>query len=141
MATARVVSPELCLARRGEGFQGVARGADFAGVLRYEDIDRWNPFPVKDHPYDLEICDLCVRQCPIEIRIAQCDSGSPPAGDPNQCPPEPAIRLVENGQVEGRMTFTPEVLAGCVGCGVCEMICPAEPSVFTMDLAQRGGLA
>lgn len=141
MAVAKVTRLDSCLARRGEGFQGMARGPDFTGVLRYEEIDRWNPVPVRDHPYDLEVCDLCVRQCPIEIRIAQCEAGIPPAGDPNQCPPEPAIRLAENGKVAGRPTFTPEVLAGCVGCGVCEMICPAEPSVFEMDLAQRGGQA
>jgi ferredoxin-type protein NapG len=141
MAVAKVARPKVCLASLGEGFQGLARGADFKGVLRYEEIDRWNPVPVREHPYDLEICDLCVRQCPIEIRIAQCAEGNPPAGDRNQCPPEPAIRLVENGQVEGRMTFSPEILAGCVGCGVCEMICPAEPSVFEMDLSLRGGHA
>jgi ferredoxin-type protein NapG len=141
MAVARVARPKACLAARGEGFKGMARGADFEGVLRFEEIDRWNPVPVREHPYDLEVCDLCVRQCPIEIRIAQCDAGHPPAGDPNQCPPEPAIRLVENQLVDGRRTFTPEVLSGCVGCGVCEMICPAEPSVFEMDLSLRGGTA
>jgi ferredoxin-type protein NapG len=141
MAVAKVARPESCLARRGEGFQGYARGGEFEGMLRFEEIDRWNPIPLNEHPYDLEICDLCVRQCPIEIRIAQCDAGNPPAGNPEQCPPEPAIRLVENGQVAGRMTFTPEVLAGCVGCGVCEMVCPGEPSVFDMDLDQRGGHA
>jgi ferredoxin-type protein NapG len=141
MAVAAVVRPKLCLAGRGEGFQGLARGKDFEGVLRYEKIDRWNPVPVREHPYDLEICDLCVRQCPIQIRIAQCEAGSPPAGDPNQCPPEPAIRMVEREGDNGRMTYLPEVLSGCVGCGVCEMICPAEPSVFEMDLSQRGGHA
>nr|MBC8426646.1 hypothetical protein [bacterium] len=53
-------------------------------------------------------------------------------------PPEPAIRLVETGEVDGRMTYTPEILAGCVGCGVCEMICPAEPGVIVMDDSGRG---
>ena len=141
MAKAQVVRPELCLARRGEGFSGLARGKDFSGVLRYEEIDRWNPLPVSEHPYELEVCDLCVRQCPIEIRIAQCAAGNPPAGDANQCPPEPAIRLVESGQVNGKMSFTPQILSGCVGCGVCEMICPAQSSVFAMDLSARGGQA
>ncbi len=138
MAVAKIERPDRCLAMRGEGFKGQARGADFRGKLRYESIDRWHPIPVRDHPYDLEVCDLCVRQCPIELRIAQCEAGSPPAGDPNQCPPEPAIRLVETGAVDGRKTFTPEILAGCVGCGVCEMICPAEPGVIVMDDAGRG---
>ena len=31
-----------------------------------------------------------------------------------------------------------EILAGCVGCGVCEMVCPAEPSVIEMDMSNRG---
>ena len=141
MAVAKVVRPSLCLAMRGEGISGPARGDDFHGLLRYEEVDRWNPIPLSDHPYELEVCDLCVRQCPIEIRIAQCEAGTPPAGDENQCPPEPAIRLVGTGELNGRKTFKPEVLAGCVGCGVCEMICPAEPSVFEMDLAGRGGHA
>lgn len=141
MAQAKVVRPGLCLAARGEGFRGLARGKDFSGVLRYDDLDRWNPLPVSEQEYDLEICDLCVRQCPIEIRIAQCASGAPPAGDQNQCPPEPAIRLVAAGVFEGRQAFMPEILSGCVGCGVCEMICPAQPSVIEMDLSVRGGQA
>jgi ferredoxin-type protein NapG len=137
MAVARVVRPLACLAARGEGFKGLAGGAGLTGQLRYEEIDRWNPISLSKHPYDLELCDLCVRQCPIELRIAQCDAGHPPAGDPNQCPPAPAIRLVPQGELDGRLAFSPEILSGCVGCGVCEMICPAEPSVFEMDLAAR----
>jgi len=132
MGTARLASPDGCLALRGEGFKGVARGEAFTGLLRYQEIDRWNPTPVREHPYDLELCDLCVRQCPIQIRIAQCEAGEPPSGDENQCPPEPAIRLTEfteDGKVRGRH----EVLAGCVGCGVCEMICPAEPAAIVID--------
>jgi ferredoxin-type protein NapG len=141
MARARVVRPDLCLAGRGEGFRGPARGPDFGGLLRYDEIDRWNPLPVAEHEYDLEVCDLCVRQCPIEIRLAQCAEGAPPAGDPNQCPPEPAIRLRPTGTVDGRQAYVPEILAGCVGCGVCEMVCPTQPSVIEMDLSQRGGQA
>lgn len=137
MATAVLARPNNCLAVHGKGFKGLARGADFKGTLRYDDIDRWNPLPVAEHEYDVEICDLCVRQCPIEIRIAQCDEGNPPAGDPNQCPPEHAIQLVPSG--DGK--FTPEIMAGCVGCGVCEMICPAEPSAIVMDESGRGVMA
>lgn len=141
MAQAKVVRPELCLAAHGLGFKGPARGKDFSGVLRFGDIDRWNPLPVREQNFDLEICDLCVRQCPIEIRISQCEAGNPPAGDPNQCPPESAIRLVAVGEVEGKQAFMPEILSGCVGCGVCEMICPTQPSVLEMDLSNRGGPA
>ena len=100
--------------------------------MRYTEVDRWNPIPIADHPYDLELCDLCVRECPIEIRIAQCDSGKPPSGDPNQCPPKRAISLQPIGDVGGAML--PQIEDGCVGCGVCEMICPVEPTVIVIDL-------
>jgi len=130
MGYAQLVGPERCLAVRGEGFRGQARGADFRGRLRYDEVDRWNPIPVSDHPYDLELCDLCVRQCPIEIRLSQCAAGKPPSGDPNQCPPQHAIALERDG--EGRIR--PVILDGCVGCGVCEMICPPEPAAIVIDI-------
>jgi len=73
-----------------------------------------------------------VRQCPIEIRIAQCEAkaqdsestvnlGRVAEQHGNECPPKHAIRLRQVGD-----GWTPEVLDGCVGCGVCEMICPLE---------------
>jgi ferredoxin-type protein NapG len=129
MGFARLARPNACLAAQGKGFQGQARGADFRGKLRYESVDRWRPIRVAEHPYDLELCDLCVRQCPIEIRIAQCEAGTPPSGDPNQCPPRHAIRLQPGG--EGRAQ--PVIEDGCVGCGVCEMICPVEPAAIVID--------
>jgi ferredoxin-type protein NapG len=135
MGFARLDRPSACLAVQGKGFQGQARGADFRGRLRYESVDRWNPIPVADHPYDLPLCDLCVRQCPIEIRIAACAAGTPPSGDPQQCPPRHAIRL-EPLADHGRPGpgSVPVVLDGCVGCGVCEMICPVEgPAAIVVD--------
>ena len=75
MAIARVVNEKQCLAVMGKGFSGQARGAAFTGKLRYEDVDRWNPIRISEYPYELELCDLCVRQCPIEMRIAQCEAG------------------------------------------------------------------
>lgn len=131
MGFARLARPDACLAVQGKGFKGIARGAAYTGKLRYDEIDRWNPIPVADHPYDLELCDLCVRQCPIEIRIAQCESGKPPSGDPNQCPPRHAIVLEPAGD-GGAMI--PVITDGCVGCGVCEMICPVEETVIVIDL-------
>ncbi len=65
MGFARLARPGICLAVQGKGFKGQARGPDYQGLLRYDKVDRWNPIPVADHPYDLELCDLCVRQCPI----------------------------------------------------------------------------
>jgi ferredoxin-type protein NapG len=131
MGFARVARPDTCLAVHGQGFKGVARGPGFTGKLRYDEIDRWNPISVVDHPYDLELCDLCVRQCPIEIRISQCEAGKPPSGDPNQCPPRRAITLEPVGEGGGKI---PVIGDGCVGCGVCEMICPVEETVIVIDL-------
>ena len=135
MGFARLTRPESCLALQGKGFRGQARGASFPGKLRYAEVDRWNPIPVADHPYDLGLCDLCVRQCPIEIRIAQCGTGEPPSGDPNQCPPEHAIVLAPVPGEAGRME--PLVQDGCVGCGVCEMICPATPVAIEVDISRN----
>jgi ferredoxin-type protein NapG len=134
MGFARLARPDACLAMKGEGFKGPARGDEYRGKLRYADIDRWNPIPVADHPYDLELCDLCVRQCPIEIRIAQCDAGKPPSNDPNQCPPHHAIELKPVSPEEGDRRMRPVVMDGCVGCGVCEMICPVDSAAIVVDI-------
>lgn len=111
MGLAVLTRPDACLARQGKGFNGAARGSNFAGLHRYVDIDRWNPVRIAERKYDLEICDLCVRECPIKnaIRLA------PVSADPND------------------KRRTPEVLEACVGCGMCEMICPAEPAAIEIE--------
>ncbi len=111
MGVARLARPDACLAMKGQGFKGLARGDLFQGLLRYEDIDRWTPLRVADHPYDLELCDLCVRECPIKGAI----SLEPVSADSND---------------RRRM---PVVHDACVGCGTCEMICPAEPAAIVID--------
>ncbi len=108
---ARLARPEACLARQGKPLRGRARGPRFRGRLRYEEIDRWNPIPVRDHPYDRDPCDLCVLECPI--------------GDT-------AIALVPLAEGDGR-AFTPQVRDACVGCGVCEMVCPPDPPAIVVD--------
>lgn len=138
MGFARLSRPGACLAVKGEGFQGPARGPDYHGLLRYDEVDRWNPIPVSEYPYDLELCDLCMRQCPIEIRISQCEAGKPPSGDSNQCPPKRAISLQPlEGGVPGAKV--PVVEEGCVGCGVCEMICPVTPAAIVIDIDKVAG--
>ncbi|MDM8547897.1 4Fe-4S dicluster domain-containing protein [Candidatus Venteria ishoeyi] len=111
MGIARLDRPKDCLAVQGKGFKGLARGQDYDGHLRYEEIDRWNPIAVSEHPYDLPICDLCVRQCPIEG----------------------AISLQPLTKDENDKRQIPVVHETCVGCGVCEMICPTEPASIVID--------
>ncbi|MCG8026304.1 MAG: 4Fe-4S ferredoxin, partial [Candidatus Thiodiazotropha endolucinida] len=143
MGFARLARPKACLAMQGKGFKGQARGADYQGLLRYEEVDRWNPIPVADYPYDLEICDLCVRQCPLEIRITQCETAETDKPQQlarvaqqmgNECPPKHAITLEPVDQGDGIKRLRPTVQEGCVGCGVCEMICPVESAAIVVDL-------
>ncbi len=106
MGVARLARPEACLSVRGEGVKGSARGGSFRGHKRWSEVDRWKPQPVRDHDYELERCDLCVRECPIKGAISIEDVGGKP---------------------------TPVVHEPCVGCGVCEMMCPAEPAAIVID--------
>jgi ferredoxin-type protein NapG len=87
-----------------QGFQGAR--CRFNGKLRYMSVDRWKPIPVADFKYDREVCDLCEQACPIKGAIT-----------------------VEMGLgKDGKMKGIPVVHEACVGCGVCEMICPTEPA-------------
>jgi ferredoxin-type protein NapG len=111
MGVARLARPEACLAMKGQGFKGPARGGDYTGLHRYVEVDRWSPVRISEHPYDLEICDLCVRECPIQGAI----SLKPMGGD---------------GADKRRMPVVTEL---CVGCGTCEMMCPTEPAAIVID--------
>lgn len=139
MGVAKMVHPDKCLAAQGLGFQGLARGADFTGKLRFDEIDRWNAIALNEHEFDEDVCNLCVQRCPIEIRLAQCEAGNPPAGNPLQCPPASAIQLTAGDDVNGQATFMPEILEGCVGCGACEMVCPVQPAAIQVDFEHRMG--
>ncbi|MFZ2852766.1 MAG: 4Fe-4S dicluster domain-containing protein [Rhodocyclaceae bacterium] len=108
---ARLSRPEACLAVQGKGFKGQARGAGFTGRMRYMEVDRWKPIAVRDHPYERDICDLCVTECPIKD----------------------AIKLEQTVGADGVKRYRPVVLEQCVGCGVCEMICPVEPTAIVVE--------
>ena len=111
MGLARLVRPDACLARKGEAFKGQARGPEFTGQHRYLEVDRWKPIAVADHPYDLALCDLCVRECPIKGAISMEPVSSDPADKRR----------------------TPVVHQACVGCGMCEMICPVAEACITVE--------
>ncbi|THF67341.1 4Fe-4S dicluster domain-containing protein [Pseudothauera nasutitermitis] len=108
---ARLARPEACLAVQGRGFSGQARGPAFKGRMRYVEVDRWQPIALRDHPYERELCDLCVTECPIENAIA----------------------MESFTGADGVARFRPVVGEQCVGCGVCEMVCPAEPAAIVVD--------
>lgn len=114
IGVARLSRPEACLAIQGKGFKGQARGADFKGKLRYMDVDRWKPVKVSSQPYDVAECDLCVRACPIKG----------------------AISIETVFAPDGSQRKSPVVHEPCVGCGVCEMICPVEPSCITIEAGE-----
>ncbi len=133
MGLARLARPEACLARKGEAFHGIARGAAFEGRLRYEAIDRWTPLPVRTQEYSRDVCDLCALECPIgdtalrmvplkEIDEDDRDESSEDSSDQDE--DEEEVKLKR---------YTPVVGAGCVGCGVCQMICPVEPECIVVD--------
>jgi ferredoxin-type protein NapG len=117
---ARLDRPDVCLARQGQGFRGLARGEAFTGRLRYEEVDRWNPIPVREHGYDREPCDLCVLECPIG---------------------ESALRLDALPEAADEGARTPVVGGACVGCGVCEMICPQDPACIVVHEREDRGRA
>lgn len=103
--------PETCLARHGKGYKGAAREPGFKGRMRFTEVDRWKPIALDDHPFDLPLCDLCVRTCPIKGAIAM---------------------ETVTGE-DGRQIRTPVVHEPCVGCGVCEMVCPTEPPSIVVE--------
>lgn len=116
MGFARLARPGACLARLGKGFKGPARGSSHEGLHRYMEVDRWTPIRIADHPYDLEMCDLCMRECPIEGAIT-----------------------IERDTFElDKRSGTPIIFDKCVGCGMCEMICPVIPPAIVIDVGKTG---
>ena len=108
IGVARLTRPEACLAIQGKGFKGQVRGPGFEGRMRYMSVDRWKPIKISAHPYDVAECDLCARECPIKG----------------------AISIETVFAPDGTKRKSPVVHEPCVGCGVCEMICPVEPAAI-----------
>ncbi len=111
IGVARLTRPESCLAIQGKGFKGQARGASFKGRMRYMEANRWKPIRVAEHPYDVGECDLCVRECPVKG----------------------AISIETVFAPDGSRRKSPVVHEPCVGCGVCEMICPVEQPCIVIE--------
>ncbi len=100
------INTSTCLAYQGKGFTGITRSADFDGVNRSPYTKDRKATPVVDKKYNSEICDVCVKECPIG---------------------EKAIVM----EVQSDGTKRPKVLDACTGCGVCVMVCPTEePSII-----------
>lgn len=138
MGLARVAKPHACLASMGQGFEGQARGHDFQGLLCYKEIDcceptivknqhdkvsRCEPIAVREQHYNVELCNLCVSHCPIK--------------DENGKPTAISLQPIDGDK---KRQF-PVIHETCVGCGVCEMICPVEPSVIVIDERKTWGAA
>jgi ferredoxin-type protein NapG len=115
MGVARLVRPESCLAIQGKGFKGQTRGPDFKGRMRYMSVDRWKPIAVADHPYDVPECNLCVSECPVNG----------------------AISIKSFVDTDGKTRKQPVVHEPCVGCGVCEMVCPTEQACIVIEAREE----
>ena len=79
--------------------------------MRYMAVDRWKPIKISEHPYDVAECDLCARECPVKG----------------------AISIETVFAPDGSKRKSPVIHEPCVGCGVCEMICPVEPGCITIE--------
>ncbi len=108
MGVAKITDQEICLAYHGKGYEGPL--GDHHALLRPPGSKE--RIDIAETHVKREICDLCVVYCPL---------GSE------------AIELKEIG--EGR--FLPEVKDGCVGCGVCQMLCPTNPKAIVIEPKEK----
>ena len=101
------VNANQCLAVHGKGYKGPL--TEHHGKLRPPGKDE--RVYTDQVTVDRKICDLCAVYCPLQ---------------------EDAIVMKDRG--DG--TLIPQVLDGCVGCGVCQMVCPTEPSAIVVEPAE-----
>ncbi len=96
---AEIPEPKQCLAFNGQGYKGKL-GHGNSGIIRPPKTKE--RIRIEETEVNREICDLCVQYCPLGSEAIVLDK-------------------VEEGK------FIPKVKDGCVGCGVCQMVCPTDP--------------
>jgi len=104
MGIAKIPNPTQCLAHNGHGYKG--KLGKTHSLLRPP--GKTERIYIDEVEVNKKICDLCVAYCPIG---------------------EDAIQLKDLGENK----FLPEVLDACVGCGVCQMVCPTEPKAIVIE--------
>jgi ferredoxin-type protein NapG len=116
MGVARLTRPESAWPSRARASRARRAVHTFRGKMRYMRIDRWKPVPIADHA----LRRRGVR--PVRARV-----------------PDQGRHLHRDGVRAGRQQRkSPVVHEPCVGCGVCEMICPTEPG--SIEIVPAGGV-
>jgi ferredoxin-type protein NapG len=98
MGKAEMVNTSSCLAFQGKGYEGTIGRGQKALLRPPGEKERLD---ISQTQVKRELCDLCVTYCPLG---------------------EEAIIMSNDG---GKSL--PKVLDACVGCGVCQMVCPTDP--------------
>jgi ferredoxin-type protein NapG len=104
MGVAKIPDPKQCLAYHGQGYKG--KLGKTHSLLRPPGSQE--RIYIDEVEVNREICDLCVVYCPL--------------GDE-------AIELKDLGNGK----YLPEIKDGCVGCGVCQMLCPTDPKAIIIE--------
>ncbi len=104
MGIAKITDKEMCLAYHGKGYEGPL-GQHHALLRPPGSKER---IDIAETMVKREVCDLCVVYCPLGNE---------------------AIELKETGNGK----YLPEVKEGCVGCGVCQMLCPTQPKAIVIE--------
>ncbi len=99
MGTAEWINHDACLAHQGKGYEGVIGRGQHALLRAPGEQERMDIAQTK---VKREVCDLCVKYCPLGEDAIFMDKD-------------------ENGKL------FPHVKDACVGCGVCQMVCPTDP--------------
>lgn len=100
MGVAFLKRPDTCLAMRGEA----VKGKDIARVLSHPSANEREAKVLEEYKqYENKPCTICADMCPYPQK-------------------DKAIAMEQDE--EGR--WYPQIKDECVGCGVCEELCPAE---------------